>query len=84
MTRTEYAAKVAQKILDAFTKPFVLEDHKLHITSSIGVTIYPHDGEDSETLMKNADIAMYRAKEQGRNNYQYYTPAMNGRVLIDS
>ncbi|MGB2798483.1 MAG: PAS domain S-box protein [Dehalococcoidia bacterium] len=84
MSQAEDAARIAQKLMAAFTKPFVFRAHKLHITSSIGVAVYPHDGENSETLIKNADIAMYRAKEQGRNNYQYYTTAMNGRVLVDS
>jgi len=80
----EDAARIAQKLMTAFTRPFAFRDHKLRITSSVVIAIYSHDGEDSETLMKNAEIAMYHAKERGRNNYQYYIPAMNGRVLVDS
>jgi diguanylate cyclase (GGDEF)-like protein len=70
MARMEGAARIAQKILEVFRKPFVFEGHELHITTSIGIALCPDDGEDIDTLVKNADIAMYRAKEQGRNNYQ--------------
>ena len=70
MARMEDAARIAQKILEVFRKPFVFEGHELHITTSIGIALCPDDGEDIDTLVKNADIAMYRAKEQGRNNYQ--------------
>jgi diguanylate cyclase (GGDEF)-like protein/PAS domain S-box-containing protein len=72
MTRLENATEVARKILDSFQEPFLVEDHKLRTTASIGVTIYPDDGVDADTLLKNADIAMYRAKQKGRNNYQRY------------
>ncbi|MBZ0154696.1 MAG: EAL domain-containing protein [Alphaproteobacteria bacterium] len=75
------AAKTAQKILSQFTAPYTVEGHDLHITTSIGISIYPHDGEYEETLLKNADIAMYQAKEQGGNNYQFYSPSMNIRTL---
>jgi len=71
----EDPARIAQKILEAFRKPFVLEGHELHITTSIGIAVYPEDGEDADTLMKDADIAMYRAKDLGRDNYQRYTLA---------
>jgi diguanylate cyclase (GGDEF)-like protein len=54
----------------------VFDGHELNITASIGVALYPEDGEDADTLMKRADIAMYRAKAKGRDNYQHYTPAM--------
>ncbi len=75
-TRTEDVAVVAQKILAAFQKPFLLDDHQIRTTTSIGIAIYPSDGKDTDTLIKNADIAMYRAKRCGRNNYQYYTTIM--------
>ncbi|MBW2039118.1 MAG: sensor domain-containing diguanylate cyclase [Deltaproteobacteria bacterium] len=81
IVRMEYVAKIAQKILEAFREPFVLDDHKLHITTSIGIAIYPEDGEYTDTLMKNADIAMYRAKQKGRDNYQRYTPAMTDKSV---
>ncbi len=66
------AAAVAEKIIETLKKPFFLEGHELFITTSIGISIFPDDGSDRETLIKNADTAMYRAKEQGRNNYQFY------------
>lgn len=69
---------VANKIVDVLSnEPFDLDGHELYITPSIGISVYPNDGDDSETLVKNADMAMYRAKEHGRNNYQLHTPAMN-------
>ncbi len=70
----EDADQVAQKVLEALRKPFVLNGHEIHISTSIGIALYPDDGEDVDALMKNADIAMYRAKDQGRDNYQCYTP----------
>jgi len=73
ITRLEHATEVARKILVSFQEPFSVEGHELRTTASIGVTIYPDDGADADTLLKNADIAMYRAKQKGRNNYQSYT-----------
>ena len=70
----EGAAKVAQKVLEALREPFVLDSHELRITTSIGMVFYPDDGEDADTLVKNADIAMYRAKDQGRDNCQRWQP----------
>jgi diguanylate cyclase (GGDEF)-like protein len=72
VSRVEGTAKVAEKILEAFRKPFVFDGHALQITTSIGIAIYPNDGEDADTLVKNADIAMYRVKARGRDNYQRY------------
>lgn len=79
--QVEDAAKVAQKILNAFAPSFDIQGHPFHITTSIGISLYPHDGEDAQSLMKNADIALYRAKEKGRNNYQLYTPAMTANAV---
>lgn len=79
--QVEDAAKVAQKILTAFDPSFDIQGHRFHLTTSIGISLYPHDGEDAQTLMKNADIALYRAKEKGRNNYQLYTPAMTANAV---
>jgi len=72
IAKIEDATKVAQKILEAFRKPFVLGGHQIHTTTSIGIAIYPEDGEDGEALFKNADTAMYWVKEQGRDNYELY------------
>lgn len=66
------AVTVSEKIIETLKKPFFLEGHELFITTSIGISIFPDDGSDRETLIKNADTAMYRAKEQGRNNFQFY------------
>lgn len=73
------ARLVAQKLLNAAAFPMVLEGHELHISASIGISYYPMDGANAEALMKNADVAMYRAKEEGRNNYQFYHASMNAR-----
>jgi diguanylate cyclase (GGDEF)-like protein len=76
----EDAAKIAQKIIETLKIPFSVYDRELFVTTSIGVSIFPGDGLDPETLVRNADTAMYRAKEQGRDNYQLYAPAMNARA----
>jgi diguanylate cyclase (GGDEF)-like protein len=76
----DQAVAAAGRIIEALEKPFSLRGHDLYITCSIGITIYPNDGADLETLVKNADMAMYRAKEQGRNTYRLFTPAMNQRA----
>jgi diguanylate cyclase (GGDEF)-like protein/PAS domain S-box-containing protein len=75
------AALTAKKILAAMTAPHTIADHQLHVTSSIGISIYPDDGEDVETLIKNADTAMYHAKEKGRNNYQFFKNEMNVQAV---
>jgi diguanylate cyclase (GGDEF)-like protein/PAS domain S-box-containing protein len=68
---------IAAKILAAMAPPFMRERHPLHITTSIGISSFPTDGKDAGTLLKKADIAMYRAKESGRNGYRYYSAEMN-------
>ena len=68
---------VAQKILHALRWPFMLEGETCHISASIGISLYPNDGNDLSTLLKNADIAAYRTKEQGKNNYLFYSEDMN-------
>lgn len=70
------AADAAQKIINDFEQPFVIQGHELFITASIGISMYPTDGDNIESLIKNADTAMYRAKEQGKNNYQIFSPEM--------
>lgn len=81
LVRDQDAAVLAQKIIRILSRVFVLDGHELFITASIGISIYPADGHDIETLVKNADCAMYFAKEQGRNNYQFYIPSMNAKGL---
>ena len=71
------AAKVAQRIIDLFSQPFKIKDHDIYISSSIGISVYPYNADDVDTLLKNADMAMYHAKDQGRNNFQFYTESMN-------
>jgi diguanylate cyclase (GGDEF)-like protein/PAS domain S-box-containing protein len=70
---------IVERILAVMIPPFLLEGHELHVTSSIGIALYPQDGKDEETLVRNADAALYRAKAQGRNNYQFYLPMMNAK-----
>jgi EAL domain-containing protein (putative c-di-GMP-specific phosphodiesterase class I) len=69
------AAAVAQKVIDAVRHPVMVDQHELYVTTSIGIAMFPDDGQDAESLLKNADRAMYRAKEVGRDNYQYVTAA---------
>ncbi|MFB2921133.1 EAL domain-containing protein [Aerosakkonema funiforme] len=76
----EDATKIAQRIIDVLKPTFDIEGHQLYITSSIGIAIYPQHGQDAHTLLINADAALYRAKAEGRNNYQIYTPAMNSQA----
>jgi predicted signal transduction protein with EAL and GGDEF domain len=73
----EDAAVTAEKILQALRAPYHIDQHELHITGSIGIVSFPGDGEDAETLMKKADVAMYHAKDCGRDNYQFFSPEMN-------
>jgi diguanylate cyclase (GGDEF)-like protein/PAS domain S-box-containing protein len=77
----EDAAKIAHKLLEAVAKPVHIEGHELFITTSVGIALHPNDGDSAEALLKNADNAMYRAKEAGRNSYQLCTPAMNSRAF---
>lgn len=74
------AAIVADKIIKALSLPFSLQDREIFIGASIGITLYPNDAEDTATLLRNADMAMYRAKEAGRNRYQFFTRAMQEQV----
>ncbi|MFH1090202.1 MAG: EAL domain-containing protein, partial [Pseudomonadota bacterium] len=72
--------QAARRIIEAMAAPVEISGQELHIGISIGVTTYPLDGDDSETLVKNADMAMYKAKAQGKNNYQHFTPSLNVTV----
>ncbi|WP_407267965.1 EAL domain-containing protein [Radiobacillus sp. PE A8.2] len=73
----EDVAVVAERIIDAFKEPINLEDRELYITTSIGISVYPDDGEDEESLIKHADSAMYEAKGKGRNAYKFYSSSMS-------
>ena len=77
----EDAALSAEKILLALAAPHSIAENELHITASIGISIYPEDGQDAETLIRCADTAMYHAKDKGRNNYQFFTEDMNVRAV---
>jgi len=77
----EGAVTTAHRIIDALQIPVVIDGNELVVTCSIGISLFPSDGTDSETLLQNADTAMYRSKDLGRNSYQLYSPAMNASSL---
>ncbi|MBF0529658.1 MAG: EAL domain-containing protein, partial [Deltaproteobacteria bacterium] len=80
INQAQGGTQAAHRIIQAMTRPFALDRHEVSITASIGVTLYPMDGEDKDLLLQHADTAMYTAKEKGRNNYQFYTSEMNIRA----
>jgi diguanylate cyclase (GGDEF)-like protein/PAS domain S-box-containing protein len=84
----EDAERLGRKIIELFAKPFLIDGNELYITTSIGITLYPSDATDGETLIRNADTALYRAKEQGRNRCQLYAAAMNAtaarRMMLEN
>ncbi len=77
ITRAEGSAETARKIVESFRAPFLIAGHELHVTSSIGISIFPDDDENMDTLFRYADIAMYHAKERGKNAFQFYNPSIN-------
>lgn len=81
ISETQDAARVANRIKESISMPFNVDGYEIFITSSIGIAIYPADGVEMESLLKNADAAMYHAKEHGRNNYQYYKQYMNAAAF---
>jgi diguanylate cyclase (GGDEF)-like protein len=81
LRRKEDAAVVAEQILDALKPPIQIGEHELHVSASVGVAIFPDDGDEGTSLMKSADMALYRAKELGRDNYQIFERKLNQRVM---
>ncbi len=77
----EEVYRLAVRMLEIFKKPWLLDDREFYVTASIGISVYPDDGYTLQELMKNADAAMYRAKENGRNNFQVYTQELNLRIM---
>lgn len=80
ITHEEDAVKISTKILEAIRTPLIIDNQELYLTISIGISIYPNHGEDSESLLINADVAMYRAKENGKNTFELYTPGLNTKA----
>jgi diguanylate cyclase (GGDEF)-like protein/PAS domain S-box-containing protein len=81
VAREDAVPVMAQQILEAMSRPMAIQGHEFYPTGSIGISMFPKDGYDSQTLLKNADTAMYRAKDAGRNNFQFYASEMNARAL---
>jgi diguanylate cyclase (GGDEF)-like protein len=81
LVKDDDAALVAKKVISSLVRPFILEGNETYMSASLGIALYPGDGKDSDILLKNADTAMYRAKEQGRNTYRFYLPQMNERAM---
>ena len=81
LTDPQDATRVARRILNSFREPFRLGTHEVFVSTSIGIAVYPEDGGELEDLVKNADVAMYHAKEEGRNNYRMYSPSMNALAV---
>jgi len=81
LTHEEDAGTIADKITEAFQSPFIINGRSLGTTFSIGISLYPTDGSDEQVLLQHADVAMYRAKESGRNHYRFYHPSMNTKAM---
>jgi diguanylate cyclase (GGDEF)-like protein/PAS domain S-box-containing protein len=81
VVREDAVAIMAQQTLEALSRPMTIQGHEFYPTGSSGISMFPKDGHDSQTLLKNADTAMYRAKDAGRNNFQFYAHEMNARAL---
>ena len=77
LEKPEEAAIVANRIIDSICQPFNLEGYEVFVTTSLGISVFPYDGKDADSLIKNADSAMYEAKQRGRNNYQFFKESLN-------
>lgn len=77
----KFVTGIAEKLLDLFKDPFQIADREIFISTSIGIALYPENGDNVETLLKNADTAMYKAKAVGKNTYRYYSPEMNAQAV---
>ena len=84
LAQAEDVAKVARRVLEMISQPIMLDGEETVVTASIGIAVYPADGADTETLLKNADSAMYFAKDQGKDNFQFFSPSMNARYSRNS
>jgi len=73
---------IGERIIESFSKPFIIEGHELSVTASLGFAIYPKDGDDSNTLMRHADVAMYRSKKEGKNTFCFYSPEMSANAMM--
>ncbi|WP_051229269.1 bifunctional diguanylate cyclase/phosphodiesterase [Paludibacterium yongneupense] len=81
LLRAYQAAKVAEHVIRAVALPFEIRSAEPSVTASVGIALFPNDGQDSQTLLRNADLAMYKAKEAGRNGYRFFTQALNSKLL---
>jgi diguanylate cyclase (GGDEF)-like protein/PAS domain S-box-containing protein len=79
---TDDTIRLAQRIFDSLKKPFDIDNHQLSIKTSIGIAVYPQDGQDAETLLKNGDAALYKTKDLGRNHYQFYNPSLTSDASL--
>jgi predicted signal transduction protein with EAL and GGDEF domain len=88
LTKPQHAAIVAQQIIQSLELPFEMNSHQFFLTASIGISVYPQDGRTADTLLRNADAAMYKAKDEGKNTFQYYTADMTEqafeRIFLES
>ena len=81
LNEPQHAAFVAQKLIQSLESPFIIDNHPFFLTASIGISLYPQDGESAQTLLRNADAAMYKAKEEGKNTFQFYTENMTEQAF---
>ncbi|MCW4349582.1 MAG: EAL domain-containing protein [Candidatus Thiodiazotropha endolucinida] len=81
LNRPQHAAKMAQQIIHSLELPIEVDHHQLYLTTSIGISVYPQDGKSAETMLRNADAAMYKAKDEGKNTFQYYTEDMTEQAF---